>query len=109
MVQSISAEAASARVLPQLSVIKMGISCLPHKLALSRGKAGLTARGVGCLCTVLGVTVDVLNQDGLQREKLKYVYKYFPIGYLKESCKCKWLRQLSGGPIFKMFLKKSES
>lgn len=26
---------------------------------------GLTARGVGRLCTVLGVTVDVLNQDGL--------------------------------------------
>ena len=31
----------------------------------------LTARSVGSLCTVLGITVDVLNQDGLQRKKQK--------------------------------------
>lgn len=29
----------------------------------------LTAGGVGSLCAVLGIAVDVLNQDGLQREQ----------------------------------------
>lgn len=66
--------AASPSTLSFISIIwdRNVISCSPHVLALSQGKVGLTARSVGCLCTVSGVTVDVLYQDGLQREKSKY-------------------------------------
>lgn len=43
----------------------------------------LTARSVGCLCTVLGITVDVLNQDGLLR--VKQSYKVWQNGLMNAS------------------------
>lgn len=38
-------------------------------------KCELTARSVGRLCTVLGVAIDVLDQDGLQGKEQKYVMR----------------------------------